>query len=196
MGSHTEAAAVARELLDAADAITNPWALSFVLLTYGIACGDTDPSRARDAMCRGLGIAQDSGNRYNETHLANILGRIEARHGDPLAALDYLDRAIRNYHDSGNSEIMRVPLAVLAAFLDRLARHEPAATIAGHAFGPLTRSWVPEIHTAIAHLRNVLGDEAYESLARKGQTTTTAAMAAYAFDQIDQARVQLTAPSD
>jgi predicted ATPase/class 3 adenylate cyclase len=194
-GSHAEAAAVARDLLDGADAIANPWALSFVLLTYGIACGDVDPPGARDAMRRGLAIAQDSGNRYNETHLANILGRIEARHGDPLAALDYLALAIRNYHDSGNSEIMRVPLAVLAAFLGRLGRDEPAATMAGHAFGPLTRSWVPEIRTAIAHLRDVLGDQAYESLARKGESMTTAAMATYAFDQMDQARTELTAPS-
>jgi hypothetical protein len=60
-------------------------------------------------MRRGLVIAQDSGTRYNETHLASILGRLEARHGDPLAALDYLELAIRNYHDSGNSTVMRVP---------------------------------------------------------------------------------------
>jgi hypothetical protein len=43
----------------------------------------------------------------------------------------------------------------------------------------------------IAHLREVLGDHAYESLARKGETMTTAAMATYAYDQIDQARTTL-----
>ena len=48
-------------------------------------------------------IAQDSGNRYNETHLAVILCRLEAEYGDPLAALDYFTVAIRNYHDSGNT---------------------------------------------------------------------------------------------
>ena len=49
--------------------------------------------------------------------------------------------------------------------------------------------------TAIAHLREVLGDPAYESLARAGETTTTAAMATYAYDQIDQARTELEAVS-
>ena len=44
--------------------------------------------------------------------------------------------AIRNFHDSGNTADMRGALAVLAACLDRLGRHEPAATIAGFAFGP------------------------------------------------------------
>jgi hypothetical protein len=45
---------------------------------------------------------------------------------------------------------------------------------------------VPEITTAIAHLRGVLGDQTCESLARKGEAMTTAAMATYAYDQIDQ----------
>jgi hypothetical protein len=55
----------------------------------------------------------------------------------------------------------------------------------------LTAASVPKINTAIAHLRDVLGDQTYESLARKGETMTTAAMAAYAYDQIDQARTEL-----
>jgi hypothetical protein len=54
---------------------------------------------------------------------------------------------------------------------------------------------VDEVKPAIAHLRNVLGDETYESLARAGETMTTAAMAAYAYDQIDQARAELNAVS-
>ena len=86
-------------------------------------------------------------------------------------------------------------MAVLAAFLDRLGRYEPAATIAGFAFGPLTAAWDPGINTAITHLREVLGDEIYESLARKGETMTTAAMATYAYDQIDQARTELNGVS-
>ncbi len=103
--------------------------------------------------------------------------------------------AIRNYHDSGNTTTMRSPLAILAAFFDRLGRYEPAATIAGFAFSPLTAAAFPEINTAIAHLRDVLGDQTYESLARKGETMTTAAMATYAYDQIDQARAELNAVS-
>jgi hypothetical protein len=34
------------------------------------------------------------------------------------------------------------------------------------------------------HLREVLGDQTYESLARKGETMTTSAMATYAYGQI------------
>jgi hypothetical protein len=46
----------------------------------------------------------------------------------------------------------------------------------------------------IAHLRDVLCDQTYESLARKGETMTTAAMVTYAYDQIDQARTELEHP--
>jgi hypothetical protein len=123
------------------------------------------------------------------------LAHIEAYHGDPLAALEYLTLAIRNYHDSGNTTHMRAPLAVLATLFDRLGRHESAATIGGFALNPLTALTSREISPAIAHLRDVFGDQTYESLARKGETMTTAAMATYAYDQIDQARTELEHPS-
>jgi hypothetical protein len=73
-------------------------------------------------MRRGVVIAQDSGNRFNESHLAAALARLEAQHGDPLAALEYSAVAIRHIHDSGNSTTIRGPLATLAVFLDRLGR--------------------------------------------------------------------------
>jgi hypothetical protein len=86
-------------------------------------------------------------------------------------------------------------LAMLAMFFDRLERHEPAATIAGFAVSSAVAGLpaLAEFGTAIAHLRNVLGEATYESLARKGDTMTTAAMAAYAYDQIGQARTELNA---
>jgi tetratricopeptide (TPR) repeat protein len=140
-------------------------------------------------------IAQDSGSRVTESQLAINLAQLEAQHGDQAAALDFFTLAIRNYRDSGNAALIRNPLAILAAFLDRLGRHQAAATIAGFALSPLTAAAYPEINTVIAHLRDVLGDQIYESLARKGKTMTTAAMVAYAYDQIDQARTELKAVS-
>ena len=111
------------------------------------------------------------------------------------SAFDHLTLAIRYFHDAGNTANIRTPLAVLAALFDRLGRHEPAATMAGFALSPLTAAAVPEFNTAIAHLRDVLGDQTYESLARAGEKMTTAAMATYAYDQIDQARTELNAVS-
>ena len=153
------------------------------------------PTAALDAVRRGLVIAQDSGNRGNESYLVDSLARLEANYGDPLAALDYLTLAIRNYHDSGNVTIMRSPSRCSPLFSTGSDATKPAATIAGFAFSPFTAAVFPEINTAITHLRDVLGDQTYESLARKGETMTTAEMATYAYDQIDQARAELNAVS-
>jgi hypothetical protein len=103
--------------------------------------------------------------------------------------------AVRYFDDAGNATLIPVSLAILAAVLDRLGRYEPAATIAGFALSPFSAAAFPEITTAITHLRDVLDDPTYESLARKGETMTTAAMATYAYDQIDQARAELNAVS-
>jgi len=127
--------------------------------------------------------------------MAASLARLETEHGDPLAALDYLALSIHNFHDSGNTAVIRAPLASLAAFLARLGHHESAASMAGFALSPLTSATFPELATATAHLRDVLGEATYESLARKGETMTTSAMATYAYDQIDQARIELDAVS-
>jgi hypothetical protein len=48
---------------------------------------------------------------------------------------------------------------------------------------------------ALLELGEELGEKTYESLARKGETMTTAAMVTYAYDQIDQARAELNAAS-
>jgi tetratricopeptide (TPR) repeat protein len=194
-GFDGEAMAAATGLIDAAEATHNPWTLSYALLAYSIAFRDADPDHAREVLRRGLIVTQDSGNRGNETHVAGTLAHLEAKHGDPLAALEYLTLAIRNYHDSGNPTHIRVSLAVLATLFDRLGRHESAATITGFAFNPLTAASSRELTTVIAHLRDVLGNQTYESLARKGETMTTAAMVAYAYDQIEQARAELNAAS-
>jgi len=81
----------------------NLWALSLALYAYGRAFRDADPTGARDAVRRGLVIARGSRNRFTESLLAGTVSRLEAEHGDPLAALDYITLAIRNYHDAGNT---------------------------------------------------------------------------------------------
>jgi hypothetical protein len=153
---------------------------------------DADPVSALDALRRGGAVAHDSGNRYNETNLVTMLCRLEADHGEPSTAFEYVAVAIRRYQDSGNTTIVRIPLAVASVLSDRLGRYESAATIAGFAVtSPLAALPAMAEFAPRLHLRNVLGDQTYESLARKGAAMTTAAMATYAYDQIDQARTEL-----
>jgi len=190
-GRGDEALLAADGLIKAAEATQNPYVLSMALFAGGFAFLDADPDGARNALRRGLEIARDSGNRANETHLTSLLARHEAQYGEPLTALEYAGLAIRNYRDAGDTSIIRATLGILTTLLDRLGHLEPAATIAGSAFTPLTATAMPAFNSAITHLRSVLGDESYETFTRAGKAMSTAAMAAYAFDQIDQARAQL-----
>ena len=195
-GSSDEAIVTAAGLLAAAEATGNPYVHSYSLFAWGYTFRHTDPDRAFEAMRRSGLVARDSGNRFLETQFSYWLSGLEANRGEHLAALDGLVAAIRDSHESGNIGMLHNPLAILAAILDRLGRYEPAATIAGFAtVNPLAAATVPELGTAITHLREVLGEQTYESLAREGETMTIAAIATYAYDQIDQARTELNAVS-
>ena len=194
-GSGGEAMDSADGLIEAAEATGNPMFLSWALFAYGAAFRDANPVGALNALGRGLVIAQDNGHRTNASVLASGLAQLEAAHGDTVSAFDHLTVAIRIYHNAGNTTTLPVPLAIFAALFDRPERYEPAATIAGFALSPIAAAGVPEITTAITHLREVLGEATYESLAHKGETMTTAAMATYAYDQIDQARTTLNVVS-
>ncbi|HEX9176037.1 MAG TPA: hypothetical protein VF874_08065 [Mycobacterium sp.] len=189
-GAGDEAMAVSEGLI-ATDATDNPHVVSWALFAYGFARGDADPELAYDVLRRGLRIAQESGNRRVESILTVGLSRLAATHADPTNAFHFLSVAIRNLYDSGSFSILPTPLAVLAAIFDRLGHHEPAATICGFAATPLSRTAFPEINRAITHLRELLGDEVYESFARASEHMTNATMATYALDQIDQARAGL-----
>jgi hypothetical protein len=93
--------------------------------------------------------------------------------------------------------MIRALLGILAALFYRLGRYEPAATIAGFAATSAIagHAFFEQFGIAIAHLRDVLGEETYESLNRKDETMTTPETVTYAFDQIDQARTELGHPS-
>ena len=142
-GSHAEAMVAANGLIEAAETSRNPCMLSFALCAFSFALREADPFRALDACRRGLVIAQDSGNRFNESSLSIPLASLEAEHGDTASAFDHVALSIRNYYDSGNTASMRSPLAILAALFDRLGRNEPAATIAGFALSPSPHSRPP-----------------------------------------------------
>jgi predicted ATPase/class 3 adenylate cyclase len=190
-GREDEAVAATEGMLDAAEAARNPFTLSQALMAFGFAWRSADPDRALEAMHRGVAIADGSGNRFNESHLMANLAQLDVERGNPRAALEHIGLAIRYMHDSGNIVTIRSPLSNLAIFLDRVGHFEAAATISGFAFSPLMAASFPNLNVAIAHLRDVLGERAYESLADNGAAMTTAAMANYAYDQIDRARAEL-----
>ena len=156
----------------------------------------SDPARALDAVRRGLIIAQDSGNRYCRKRNWRSLWDAS----QPTTATLH-PRSITSLwrsatcHDAGNTTNIKThwpPLRLCSTGSDATSRRPPSPVSRS---APSPHSAIPEINTAITHLRDVLGDQTYESLARKGETMTTADMVTYAYDQIDQARAELNAVS-
>ena len=199
-GKRDEAKAESEGLLGAAESTDNPNTACFALLGYGTGHIDSDPITAYHGYRRALTIAQETGDRQMESTMLTMLGIVAANENDPffgaaedntIGALDYLSVAIRRYHDAGNVIMIQNPLAVLAALFDRLGRHRQAAIVTGFALSDMVRAGYPQIEVIIAHLREVVGDQTYESLAREGETMTAAAIVTYAYDQIDQVRAEL-----
>jgi len=190
-GDLDEAAAAAKELPAAADTTHNPEVASYTLLAYGIAQRAADPAAAYDAHRRGVEIAHGSGNRQLETFHARNLARVAVFHGEPIDALDYAMLAIRRFYNSGSFSVAASAFSVLAGLLDRLGHYEAAATLSASDANAFAHATYPELQGTIAHLREVLGDRAYESLRAAGESMTTPALVAYSFEQIDNARADL-----
>ena len=104
-----------------------------------------------------------------ETCIAMMLSLLATIHGEPADALDYADLAIRVLLRFRQLLRCRNALAVLAPPVRpaRTPRSWPPLS-AGLRATPM-RWDVPEINAAIAHLRDVLGDQTYESLARRAK---------------------------
>jgi predicted ATPase len=190
-----EARAASQGLLAAADAAGAPSTACMALLAHGLAYYDADPAAAYDALRRALTIAQESGNRQMESASASTVLLVAVTYRNPIECFETLMVLIGRYYDVGNVALLLNPLAILVSLLDRFGHHEQAAIISGFAASLFSLASYPQLKPAIAHLRDVLGDKKYESLARAGETMTTADMVAYAYDQIDQARRKLNAAS-
>jgi predicted ATPase len=190
-GAHGEAKALSDDLFDVADRAGNPMAISGALLAYGHTHRAAAPGAAYEALRRGLTIAQDSGNRQMESVLALSLSSVAVTYASPLEAFELVAFAIRTYYDSGTLMFVSGAMGVLAALLDRFERYEAAATLSVFAEVPVARGTYPEIDITIAHLREVLGDEAFESLGRTGVAMSNTDVAKFALEQIDELRAQL-----
>ena len=173
---------------------TTPMCSSYALFAYGYAFRDADPVGALEALRRGLVIAQDSGNRCSSPIWRPLC--LDLR---PNTATRWR-RSITSLWPSATTTILATSALSVSPW--QLSRYSSTGSDASNRrppspdsrIDPIHRAALPEITTAIAHLRDVLGEATYESLARKGETMTTAAMATYAYDQIDQARTELEHP--
>jgi predicted ATPase len=190
-GVQDEATTVSEDLRYADRITANPALICWALMGYGFIRLETDPASAFEAHQLGVKIAHETGNRLLETYHTGNVSRMMAKHGDSTETLNLFARSIRNYQDSGNYFMLPQPMAMLAHYFDRIGHYETAAILSGFATTSYATTYFPEIEPAITHLRDVLGEETYASLADRGAAMTNAAMVRYALEHIDRVRAEL-----
>ena len=82
-GDVKEAKAALRGVVAIAETTENPHSISIALLAEGLVDRYVDPATALAALRRSLSIAQESGNRFSESHTAVTLSELEVHHGAP-----------------------------------------------------------------------------------------------------------------
>jgi predicted ATPase len=189
---YEEALTAANDLKAMIAVCHNPTLAAWALYAYGTAQRRHAPIVAYESLREALGIAQECGSGQTEANVAAMLTPLAATYGEPADALGYATSSIRNLYDSGNFYIAKNSFGALAALFDRLGYHEAAARLSGFADSSFVRAGFPEVAAAIDHLRELLGDDSYEALARDGKNMSNAEIAAYAFEQIDRVRAELS----
>ena len=182
-----EAQTMAEEAVAATTARGIPSPIAFALVAYGRAFAETDPAQALAAMRRGLAVAHDSDNTWQEAMNPNGARRPETAHGDAGAALESLRRVIDSQDRAGDVVTLTYSLSHLAVLFDRLGRPEPAATLFG-TVARMSPSRLAELSSTIEHLNHVIGSANVEQQMRVGGTMDRRAATLYALSEIERAR--------
>lgn len=191
-GASDESLRLADDLLPDVQRTDNPAIASAAYLAHGWSRRDTNPAHAYNSFRRAWTTAVASGNKQQASAAALLLSGLAAAHGNRAEALDAIADTIHQYYDSGTNELLLSAYGVLTAVLSALGYYESAAIVSGFAARGLAVSAFQEVDGAIAHLREILDEDRFETLAAEGLAMTYAEMATYALEQIDQARARVT----
>jgi hypothetical protein len=184
VGRADEARALADEAVKVSQAHGNPWLIASMLVGYGRAFADTDPTKALDVLREGVEYSRKHRLVAWEAVVCREAGGLEAVHGDPGQALALLANAIDLLHRAGDVGNLAVAFADLAVLFDHLLQPEIAATLygAGRRYG--TVDWVTHLGAAIDHVRTVLGDITFDHCADTGAAMDISDAVTYARQQI------------
>jgi predicted ATPase len=168
VGRADEARTLAAETVAAARAHGNPFFVAGALSGFGRAFAETGPVRALGAIRDALDYSREHRLLVWEAVLSREAAGLEAAHGDPDQALELFETAIsalQRASDVGNSAVAFAELAVL---FDRLEQPDIAATLYGASARHGDIGWVLNLPTVVAHLRDELGQTAFDDRVAAG----------------------------
>jgi predicted ATPase/DNA-binding winged helix-turn-helix (wHTH) protein len=180
-GDDQAACSVAREAVTAALASANPTAIAMARFAEGEALADLDPTNAVAALDEARRRAQDVGNRFIAGTALTATVALRSRHGPPDQALAPFRDAVEHWRRSGDRTLIVTTLRNLVVLLARTGRDKAAVSLAatlqlrtpGKSYG----SEAERIATALAAVRQRLGDAAWTHAWAEGSTRTLEAAA-------------------
>ena len=184
-GRQEEAEALVRDNQAKIEATRIPSLIAVHALALGKTFAVSDPHRALASLEHGLEISRATRNRMWMNVLLPDAVALKARIGDPMAALVSFRDMITVWRSSADIWIFSHGMGSLVVLFDQLERWDEAASMRGTLDSALQAdALVQDLPEAIAHLREVLGDEVYESHYRHGAAMTVHQATDYAYDQI------------
>lgn len=195
VGRADEAMALADEALTAAFSRNHPYWIAFAHVGYGRAFAQTDPVRAMDKLREGLAYARQHPIPYWEAVFAREAGGLEAVHGDPEQALEFLATSMDSFHQAGNTATLAWTLASLAVLFDRTDQPQVAATIVGATTRYPIADLILGLPAATEHLRDTLGANAFDEYGKAGAAMDSSQIVRYSHTHIDRTRRELQTAS-
>jgi tetratricopeptide (TPR) repeat protein len=195
VGRAEEARAIAEDTLTAARAHANAYCIATALWGSGWAFAPADPARSLRILREGLAYAHQHRLPMLEAAIALLAASLEALHGDPTQALALFDAALDSFQRGGNITNVAGSLSWLAECFDRFDRPDVAATLYGASTtNQATIHLVIGLPGAVARLRRLLGDAAFDQYAATGAAMDLADAVSYARRHIELARRQAAYP--
>jgi hypothetical protein len=193
-GHIDEAMAMADEVTAAVDAAGVPSSICVAYWAKGEAFSASNPAVALKALEHTLAVATRSGNRFWEMLAIPRIAALQARSGEPVAAL----RSFRQMLDVSrrSSDLMFFTNAMfsLVVTFERIGRSAPAAAL--HGFLSLkfdSSKFLAEFPETVARLREDLGIAAFDEQVKTGAAMTQKGAEDYALEAIGHALASLEA---
>lgn len=169
-GKHDEAMRVVDSAIALTEAAGVPYSVSCAYYSKGLAFAHADPQVAIAAFERAIAVANASGDRFWEICAVSDLAALQARAGNPAAALSTFRRMLDAWQGLPDTMIVRQGIGGIIVLFERLSRFAPAVTLHAalmHFFPAL--SMPSELTDAIVRMRTALGEAAFAAASAQGE---------------------------
>ena len=171
-----------------------PSSLCAALWAKGEAFAQSDAATALAAYEEAAAVARQSDNRFWEVLVTPKVAALQARAGDPIAALRSFRDMLDFLRRSSDFMFASHGIASLIVLFDRLGLPTSAATLHGSLARTFEANLVaPELADTMRRVRQTLGDSGFEEAGRRGAAMAPRDAADYAREQVCQALAALEA---